>query len=34
MMIVGMLMLAIRFGMLKFGKLRLPEKYQLALQNP
>jgi prolipoprotein diacylglyceryltransferase len=34
MMMVGLLMLAIRFGMLKFDKLRLPEKYQLAVQNP
>ncbi len=34
MMMVGLLMLAIRFGLLKFGNLRLPEKYQLAVQNP
>jgi hypothetical protein len=24
----------IRFGIFKFGTLRLPEKYQLAVQNP
>ena len=34
MIMVGLLMLAIRFRMLKFGSIRLPEKYELAVQNP
>jgi phosphatidylglycerol---prolipoprotein diacylglyceryl transferase len=34
MMLVGLLMLAIRFGMLRLPRLKLPEKYQLTMPNP
>jgi phosphatidylglycerol---prolipoprotein diacylglyceryl transferase len=34
MMLVGLLMLAIRFGRLRLPRLKLPEQYQLTMPNP